>query len=272
MVHTALECGITLFDTAEGYGRGLAEEHLGYALKELGRPDGITVVTKTGPLFDEERADGRSCNLGAAHLHARVEGSLRRLGVDRIDVLLAHAPDSSTPIAETMHAAETLKQAGKIAHFGVSNFNASLLEDAARYGPVLCNQLPCSLADRQIEDGRRETCLALGIGIMAYSPLGKGILTGKYDAVHLPPSEDYRHQKLQFRENLDSNLQIAARLRELATRFDTTPAALALAWTLQLPGITVALPGAKNSDQIREHALAVELLDHPGILSELADL
>lgn len=269
MVRTALDLGVTVFDTAEGYGRGLAEEHLGIALNDAGRPDGLTIVTKTGPLFEEERVDGRPCNLTRAHIIPRVEDALRRLRVESIDVLLAHWPDEQTPVEETMQAAEELKASGKIIHFGVSNFSNSQLAAAMACGPVICNQLPCSLADRSIEDGRRAFCLKHGVGIMAYSPIGKGVLSGKYDLSHRPAPEDYRNQRPHFQEHFQANLNCTARLQSLARDFSTTPVAVALAWTLQLPGITVAIPGAKSPDQIADHVAAARLLENPSLIEAL---
>jgi aryl-alcohol dehydrogenase-like predicted oxidoreductase len=260
MLASALELGVHLVDTAEGYGRGLAEQHLGLAMKALGCRDQLVVVTKTGPLFGDEQKAGRSCNLSRAHVLERTEAALRRLGTDRIDVLLAHWPDPETSMEEMMCTAQELKDAGKILHFGVSNFSNDLLAEAMRHGEVVCNQLPCSLADRSIEDGRREFCLQHGIGIMAYSPIGKGVLSGKYDDAHRLPAEDYRNHRPHFRENLERNLVFAGRIRTLAREFDTEPVAVALAWTLLLPGITVAIPGAKSPDQIRGHVLAEALI------------
>ncbi|MFY8217141.1 MAG: aldo/keto reductase [Chthoniobacterales bacterium] len=272
MVRTALDLGITLFDTAEGYGCGLAEEHLGAALKDAGNPDDVTIVTKIGPLFDVEKVDGRACNLSRGHLLERVDRSLRRLNVDKLDVLLAHWPDPLTPIEETMQAIADLRMSGKVMHFGVSNFPNDLLASALACGPVICNQLPCSLADRSIEDGRRAFCLEQKIGIMAYSPIGKGVLSGKYDRTHLPAPEDYRNQRPHFRENFDSNLLLVEQLRAIADNFSTSTVAVALAWTLNLPGITVAIPGAKSPAQIYDHVAAVELLKNPSLVSTLDSL
>lgn len=271
MVREALDLGITLFDTAEGYGRGLAEQHLAIALREAGCADGVTVVAKVGPLFGDEQVDGRACDLSRDHLRERVHGSLARLGVERLDVLLAHWPDPLTPIEETMAAIHELREEGKLAYFGVSNFSAELLAQACALGSVVCNQLPCSLADRSIEDGRRAACLALGVGVMAYSPIGKGVLTGKYDESHRPPSDDYRNQRAHFRENFERNVGIAGRLKEIAADFSVPPVAVALAWTLRLPGIAVAIPGAKSPEQIRDHVRVVELLENPAALERLAE-
>ncbi len=272
MIAAALEQGISLIDTAEGYGRGLAETHLGQAIRALDCADQLTIVTKTGPLFDNERTDGRSCDLSHGHLLERVDAALARLGVARIDVLLAHWPDARTPIEETMAAVDELRAAGKIQHFGVSNFSNDLLAAALRCGEVICNQLPCSLADRSIDDGRRQFCDENGVGIMAYSPIGKGVLSGKYEATKLPPDDDYRHQRPHFRENLEQNLKLAARIRALARELDTEPVAVALAWTLLLPGISVAIPGAKSPEQIAGHGKAAALIANPVAASKIKQL
>ncbi len=273
MVRTAAECGITFFDTAEGYGRGLAEDQLGRAIEELGIRDHSVIVSKVGPLFAEEKIGDRGCDLSKSHIFARCEASLRRLRTDRIDLYLAHWPDPETPIAETMEAAETLLHQGKIRGFGVSNFSSDLLAAALSHGAVVANQLPYSLVDRTIDSDQRPFCMANQVGIMAYSPLGKGVLSGKYDATHLPPDDDYRHTRKHFaRENLDRNLAIAARLRILAPDCGCTPAQLAMAWAIAQPGITVILPGAKTPEQVRINAAASDVRIPPQILQELNEL
>lgn len=257
MVIAALDSGITLFDTAEGYGRGLAEELLGETLEELGRRDEVVIVTKVGPIFEADQINGRNCDLSEASILRRCEASLRRLRTDCIDLYLAHWPDPATPIEATMGAAAKLKEQGKIREFGVSNFGVDLMTEALKYGPLAANQLPYSLVDRDIDADRRPFCEQHGIGIMAYSPMGKGVLSGKYDAHHLPPADDYRHQRKHFaKENLPAYLEIAAKLRELTPSVEATPAQLAIAWVLNQPGLTVALPGAKSPDQVRANAAA----------------
>jgi len=270
MVRTALECGVTFFDTAEGYGRGLAETLLGRALEELGARHRSVIVSKVGPLFEEEKIDGRGCNLSKAHVLTRCEASLRRLRTDRIDLYLAHWPDPVTPIEETLEAAETLRAQGKIRWFGVSNFSAELLSAALTAGSVVANQLPYSLVDRDIDADRRPFCLQRQVGIMAYSPLGKGVLSGKYNASHLPPADDYRHQRKHFaKENLPRHLAIAAKVRELAPQCGCTPAQLAMAWAIAQPGITVILPGAKSVEQVRANAAAAEVRIPADVMTEL---
>ena len=260
MVQTALDAGINLLDTAEGYGRGLAEELLGQTLEELGCRERAIIVTKVGPLFGDEQINGRTCNLSAAHVAERCELSLRRLRTDHIDLYLAHYPDPLTPVEETMEAVNKLRQQGKIRWFGVSNFPSDLLGAALQQGVVVANQLAYSLADRTIDADKRPFCLENQVGIIAHSPLGKGVLTGKYDAQHLPPADDYRHHRKYFaKENLPQYLALAERLRELAPQFSCSPAQLALAWILAQPGIAVALPGAKSPDQVRANAGASDV-------------
>ena len=273
MVQAALDAGINLFDTAEGYGRGLAEEILGQTLEELGCREKAIIVTKVGPLFGEEQTNGRTCDLSAKHIAERCELSLKRLRTNHIDLYLAHWPDPLTPIEETMEAANKLKEQGKIRWFAVSNFSNDLLGAALRHGVVAANQLPYSLADRTIDADKRPFCLANQVGIMAYSPLGKGVLSGKYDAQHLPPANDYRHHRKYFaKENLPRYLALAERLRELAPRFSCTPVQLALAWVLVQPGITVALPGAKSPDQIRANAGASGVSLTDDVVAQLDEL
>jgi aryl-alcohol dehydrogenase-like predicted oxidoreductase len=273
MVRTAFDSGINLFDAAEGYGRGLAEEMLGRTLQELGCREKAVIVTKVGPLFGEEQTGGRTCNLSAKHIADRCALSLKRLRTDYVDLYLAHWPDPRTPIEETMEAVAKLKEEGKIRWFGVSNFSNDLLGAALRRGIVASNQLPYSLADRTIDTDKRPFCVENRVGIMAYSPLGKGVLSGKYDAQHLPPPGDYRHTRKYFaKENFSRYFALAGRLRELALQISCTAAQLALAWVLAQSGITVALPGAKSSDQVRANARASDLSVPESVLAELGAL
>jgi len=270
MVRTALDSGVTLIDTAEGYGCGVAEELLGQTLERLGRRDEAVLVTKVGPLFGGEKVNGRGCDLSAARIIACCEGSLRRLRTECIDVYLAHWPDEATPIGETMQAAETLRAQGKIRAFGVSNFGKTLLQETLKSGPVAANQMPYSLVDRGLEAENLPFCLENAIGIIAYSPLGKGVLSGKYQATHLPPADDYRHQRQHFApENLSRYFALAERLRVLGAELFCSPAQLALAWVLARPGVTVIIPGAKTVEQVRHNAAAGDVIVPPEILAEL---
>lgn len=266
----ALDSGINLIDTAQGYGQGLAEEILGQLLKETGRRKDTLLVTKVGPLFEENNRAGRSTDLSAGFIRNACEASLRRLQTDCIDLYLAHRPDPLTPIEETCAVMAELKREGKIRWFGVSNFPNELLEQTLSFGVVVANQIPYSLADRSIEKDRLPFCLQQKVGIMAYSPLGKGILSGKYTTDHLPPSGDYRHSRPHFSsEKLSHNLALAAQVKQLATRMNITPAQLVLAWALAQPGITTVLPGAKSATQVLENAGAGHLTLPHGILEKL---
>jgi len=270
VVASALDTGINLFDTAEGYGRGLAETLLGQALKSLGKRGDAVVVTKVGPLFDDEVIDGRDTNLSAKHIFQRCEGSLQRLQTDYIDLYLAHRPDPATPIEETMSAMEELKRQGKIRHFGVSNFDVHQLAAALKHGPVVANQLSYNLVGRGIDAELRPFCVKENVGIMAYSPLGKGILSGKYDENHLPPDEDYRHTKYYFaKENLPKYFALGRRCRELAAQLNITVSQLALAWCLAQPGIAVVLPGSRVPEQALESAGAGDIVLPEAVLAEL---
>ncbi len=253
----ALDSGINLVDTAQGYGRGLAEELLGTMLRETGRRRDVILVTKVGPLFEDEILGDRTTDLSAAFIRRSCESSLRRLQTECIDLYLAHRPDPLTPIEETSRVMDELKKEGKIRWFGVSNFSNGQLGQAVACGAVAANQIPYSLADRSIEKDRLPFCLQHQVGIMAYSPLGKGILSGKYTTGHLPPADDYRHSRPNFSpEKLSRNLALASLARELAAGLGITPAQLVLAWALARPGITTVLPGAKSVAQVLENAMA----------------
>jgi len=270
VVTSAIDAGINLFDTAEGYGRGMAEALLGAALKSLGKRKEAIIVTKVGPLFDNEVVNGRDTNLSKAHIFQRCEGSLKRLQTDCIDLYLAHRPDPATPIGETMSAMAELKRQGKIRHFGVSNFNAEQLAAALQHGPVVADQLSYNLVGRGIDADVRPFCVKANVGIMAYSPLGKGILSGKYDENHLPPDEDYRHTKYYFaKENLPKYFALGRRCRELAAQLNITVSQLALAWCLAQPGIAVVLPGSREPGQARESAGAGDIVLPEAVLAEL---
>jgi aryl-alcohol dehydrogenase-like predicted oxidoreductase len=270
MVATALDSGINFFDTAEGYGRGLAEQLLGNALKELGRRNEAILVTKVGPLFDEETTDGRNCNLSARHVRERCEQSLRRLKTDCIDLYMAHWPDAKTHIEETCEIMLRLKDEGKIRWFGVSNFDNPPLQSALEFLPVVVNQLPYSLLDRRIDLERRPFCQEHGVGIVAYSPLGKGMLSGKYTADKLP--DDYRLQRPHFaKENLPRHLALAVKVQKIAAELGVPPTRLALAWVLAQPGLSATIPGAKTPEQVQENAKGGELQLPEEFLQELND-
>jgi aryl-alcohol dehydrogenase-like predicted oxidoreductase len=166
---------------------------------------------------------------------------------------MAHWPDAATPLDDTCEIMDRLRDEGKIRWFGVSNFDNSLIGEALKHVPVVVNQLPYSLIDRKIDADRRPFCLENNVGIVAYSPLGKGMLSGKYSADKLPG--DYRLQRPHFaKDNLSRHFKLATRIREIASDLGSTPTRVALAWVLVQPGLTATIPGAKTPEQIRDNA------------------
>jgi len=266
IVTRALDLGINLFDTAEGYGRGFSEELLGEALEQLGNRREVIVCTKTGRPGESV---SEQCDLTAANILRRCEMSLKRLRTDYIDLYLAHRPDPRTPIEETVSAFETLRRQGKIRQFGISEFSVVEMTEVLRFGTPAANQLGYSLVERRIDPETRPFCLEHGIGIMVYSPLAKGLLSGKYSRDVLPPPVDDRRQHHFRPQTLDRFMAVADEVRIVSKEMGVTPSMVALAWCLAQPGISTVLPGAKTSEQIAEAAAACDLEISPAIIERL---
>jgi len=252
-IRHALDLGVTCFDTAPAYGLGRAEEVLAEALGA--RRKDVVVVTKCGiPYSVEEGRFGR--NATHDHIIASAEESIRRLFTDYIDVLLIHWPDVNTPAEETMRALNGLREAGKIRHAGVSNFSNEQLADCLQYGPLVCNQVGYNLFDRRRETERFAFCREHGIGVMAYGPLAHGLLTGTFTRETTFGARDWRATGKAFglpifeRDNLVKNVAVVDQLQAFAAERGHTVAQLALAWTLRNPAVSVALVGARKSDEI----------------------
>ena len=243
IVRSALDLGVNLFDTAEGYGRGFSEEFLGEALDKLNKRRDVIICTKVGRPGESV---SESCNLTAPNILRRCEQSLKRLRTDYIDLYLAHRPDPSTPVEETVSAFETLRQQGKIRNFGVSEFDPVQLSDVMKHGTPVANQLAYSLVERRIESELKAFCLSRNIGIMVYSPLAKGLLSCKYSKDHLPPPVDDRREHHFKPQTLDQFLAVAEVVRKLSGELGVTPSVLALAWCLAQPGITPCFPGPSH--------------------------
>lgn len=255
-VRAALDLGITCFDTAANYGGGHSEELLGRALGE--RRKEVVVVTKGGIVYDETGRTLRR-DSGRAHLEWCIEGSLRRLGTDYLDLFLIHWPDTATPMAEMVGVMEDFVRAGKTRAIGVSNFNAAQLRQcvaAARDAPITAEQVGYNLFDRRWEREVFGACQELGVGVMAYGPLAHGLLADAYTADTMFEAGDWRAkgsvfgQPLFTPENFPQNLAVVARLKEYARTRDTTLPQLALAWVLAHPAVTVALVGARSEAEI----------------------
>ncbi|HHX43345.1 MAG TPA: aldo/keto reductase [Chloroflexi bacterium] len=258
-VHAALDAGVTFFDTAEGYGDGKSEEVLGRALE--GRRDRAVIATKVS-----------AEHLRPSDLRASCEASLRRLRTDVIDLYQIHWPSRTIPLEETVPTLQALRDEGKIRAFGVSNFGGGDLADLLRLTPCTSNQLPYSLLWRAIEFGIRDACVANDIGIIVYSPLEQGLLTGKYASPDEVPAGRARTRFFSSDRPLtrhgesgheEETFATIGRIRAIADGAGIPMADLALAWLLRQPGVTTVLAGSRSPEQIVQNARAasVELTD-----------
>lgn len=257
-IRHARELGITFFDTAQGYGFGTAEELLADALgSELKHNrDELVIATKGGINPGAER----SRDAGRDYLRKGVEESLRHLGVDHIDLYQVHWPDRDTPAAETSGVLQELVDAGKIRHAGVSNYDATQLAEFDAVRPVETLQPPYHLFRREIEAETLPYARKHDIGVLVYSPLASGLLTGRWDENVTFDSDDWRSQASGFRgEKLRRNLAVVEKLKEFAAARDMSVSQLALAWTLAQPGVHVAIVGARRPQSIENSAAAAEI-------------
>ena len=266
-VRIAIDHGITLFDTAEVYGPFTSEELLARGLGK--RRKDIVLVTKVGFVFDEDPAvrgdaaiTGRDAS--AAYITERTEGCLKRLNTDYVDLMLIHWPDMVTPHEETVGALEALKAAGKIRHYGVSNYDVPMMEACQQHGSLAANQVGYNLFDRRTEAEVLPYCLEQGIGFMAYGSLAFGLLTGALTPDTEFADNDWRRHGKAFglplfeRENYLKELRVTERLKALAARYDKSVAQLALAWVLSHPAVTVGLVGMRNERELEENIAAVD--------------
>jgi aryl-alcohol dehydrogenase-like predicted oxidoreductase len=256
-IHRALDLGINWIDTAPVYGLGHAEEVLGRALRERrARP---LVATKCGLVWDK---DGRIENcLTRASVLAEAEASLRRLGVDAIDLYQIHWPNPECDIEEAWEAVARLRQQGKIRFAGVSNFTVAHMRRAGARHRVASLQPPYSLLRRDVEAETLPFCQAQSIGVVVYSPLQKGLLAGKMSEARISalPKDDHRRGDPNFLSpRLDVNLHVVDGLRAIAEPQGRTVGQLAIAWTLRSTVVTAAIVGARRSDQIEELAAAAD--------------
>ncbi|HHX65074.1 MAG TPA: aldo/keto reductase [Chloroflexi bacterium] len=263
-VAAAIDRGITLFDTAEVYGPYHSESLLCKALGQ--RRKEIVLVTKVG--FDYVEDGDKVTTVGRKstynHIIAHAEGCLRRLQTDWIDLLLIHWPDHDTPYDEPIRALEDLKAAGKIRHYGVSNFSPAMMDVCEKVGHLTANQVGYHMFDRRVERAVLPYCQEHGIGFMAYGSLGFGLLTGAFTPETEFVSWDWRSSGKAFglplfeKEHFLKELRVVARLQELAARYDKTVAQLAVAWVLGHPAVTVALVGMRNPKELDENVAAVD--------------
>ena len=260
-VQSAIDHGITLFDTAEVYGPYHSEEILAKALGA--RRQEIVLVTKVGFTFDvQNKITGRDSD--PAYITARAEGCLRRLNTDVLDLLLIHWPDHKTPFADAIGALETLQQDGKIRAYGVSNFTVPMMEECEQAGHLAANQVGYHLYDRRMEAAVLPYCQAHDIGFMAYGTLGFGLLTGAFDEETAFVDWDWRSKGKAFglplfeREDFLKELRVTKRLQELAGDHGYTVAQLAIVWVLDNPAVSVALVGMRNERELQENVAATD--------------
>ncbi|WAL64988.1 aldo/keto reductase [Amycolatopsis cynarae] len=264
-IHRALELGVTLIDTANIYGAGENEKLVGRAL--AGRRDQVVLATKFGIVWTEQ---GMSARGDAAYVKQSCEESLRRLGVDHIDLYYQHRVDPDTPIEETWGALSELVAEGKVRYLGISEASAESIRRAHAVHPVTALQSEWSLWTRDIENEVVPTCRELGIGIVPFSPLGRGFLTGAITSVEQLPADDMRRGLPRFNEdNLGRNLAIVEALRELAAEKGVTAGQLALAWVQHRSADVVPIPGTKRRAYLEENVAAATLELSEGDLARI---
>lgn len=269
-IRHARSLGANLFDSAQAYGFGVAERLLGEALHDelRARREEIVLATKGGLRMDSERGLVRDCS--PAWLRQGVEGSLRNLGVERIDLYQVHWPDPHTPFAQTGEALDELREEGKIGHVGVSNFSAEQMAELARYCPVETVQPPYHLFRREIERDVLPYAREHDIGVLVYGPLAHGLLTGAMDADTTFAKDDWRSgSDLFVGEAFARNLQTVAELESYARARRTSVSRLAIAWALANSAVDVAIVGARSSGHIEDSMGALELELSEGELREI---
>jgi aryl-alcohol dehydrogenase-like predicted oxidoreductase len=255
-IDRALELGVTLLDTADMYGRGANEELVGRAI--AGRRSEVVLATKFGIVRGD--GDQRGVRGDAAYVRSACEASLRRLGTDHIDLYYQHRVDPDTPIEETVGAMAELVAEGKIRYLGLSEAGAATIRRANAVHPITALQTEWSLWTRDIEAEILPTCRELGIGVVPYSPLGRGFLTGRFSTAADFAAGDFRGAQPRFTgDNLRQNLAIVAKLRALAAERGVTAGQLALAWVQYRGSDVVPIPGTKRRTYLAENVAAAAL-------------
>ncbi|MBS1587183.1 MAG: aldo/keto reductase [Bacteroidetes bacterium] len=267
----ALELGITFWDTADMYGPHTNEELVGRALKD--NRDKVTLATKFGIVRDPQNPAARGVNGKPEYLKQAVEGSLKRLGTDVIDLYYLHRVDPDTPIEQTVEAMGQLVKEGKVKGIGLSEVSAETLRKAHAIHPVSAVQSEYSLWTRDPEDGVLDTCKELGIAFVAYSPLGRGFLTGQIKKFEDLEADDYRRFSPRFQgENFDKNLKIVEAIERLAADKNCTASQLALAWVMAQGDFIFPIPGTKRIKYLEENAGAVKVSFNVAELEEINNI
>jgi aryl-alcohol dehydrogenase-like predicted oxidoreductase len=261
-IQRAIDLGVTMFDTADMYGAGANERLLGRAT--AGRRDGIVIATKFGQVRGP-RGEPLGVRGDRAYVHEACDASLERLGIEHIDLYYQHRVDRSVPIEETVAAMGELVAAGKVRHLGLSEAGASTIRRAHAVHPITALETEYSLWTRGVEEEILPTVRELGIGFVAYSPLGRGFLTGRFRSPQDLAEGDNRRNHPRFQgENFTRNLALVERLRKLAAEKSIEPGQLALAWVLHRGDDIVPIPGTSHRSHLEQNVAAaeIELTDH----------
>lgn len=270
-IDRALELGVDLLDTSDIYGPHTNEELVGKAIK--GRRGKFFVATKFGIVRDPANPERRGIDGSPAYVRSSVEGSLRRLGIETIDLYYQHRVDPKTPIEETVGAMSRLVEEGKVRFLGLSEAAPATVERAHRVHPITALQTEYSLWSRDPEPELLPTCRRLGIAFVAYSPLGRGFLTGKFKSPTDFETTDYRPSTPRFKgENFARNLELVEKVKQLAAEAGITAGQLALAWALAQGEDIVPIPGTKHRKYIEENAAAVDLNLAPDLVQRLQNI
>jgi len=258
-IHHALDRGVTLLDTADMYGPYTNEQLVGQAIK--GRREQVFLATKFGIVRDPNDASVRGVDGRPEYVRASCDASLKRLGVETIDLYYQHRVDKNVPIEETVGAMAELVKAGKVRHLGLSEASGATLERAYKVHPIAALQSEFSLWTRDPEsNGMLDACRRLGVTLVAYSPLGRGFLTGAITRPEDFDADDYRRRSPRFQgENFARNLALVDQVKALAARKGCTPAQLALAWVLAQGEDIVAIPGTKRRSRLDENLGALDV-------------
>lgn len=258
-IHRALELGVNFLDTADMYGIGDNEELVGKAIS--GKRDKFVVATKFGIERNKDNAMIRGINGTPEYVKSACEASLKRLGIETIDLYYQHRVDPNTPIEETVEAMAELVKEGKVRYLGLSEASAETLKRASKIHPITALQSEYSLWTRDVESNDvLKTCRELNIGFVSYSPLGRGFLSGSFTKFEDIPENDYRRHSPRFQgENFDKNLELVKKVEEIAEQKGVTASQLALAWVLANGEDIVPIPGTKRIKYLEQNAAAADI-------------
>lgn len=269
-IHRALELGVNFLDTADMYGRGANEELVGKAISQ--HREQIILATKFGIQRGEDNSF-RGISGRPEYVRTACDASLKRLNIDYIDLYYQHRVDPTVPIEDTVGAMAELVKQGKVRYIGLSEASAATIRRAADVHPISALQSEYSLWSRDIEDEIIPTIQELGIGLVAYSPLGRGFLSGTVTSIENLAPDDYRRNSPRFQgENFNKNLELVERVKEIATEKSVTPGQLALAWLLAKSKETVPIPGTKRRTYLEENVAATDIKLIPAELQRIEEV